>query len=114
MKGKYYKFSDKIDLNKVIDVELIKNNNIVNEISSGSMLTRAIVGGALAGGVGAIVRGTTAKGKSSNILNQISLRFKIDDVQNPYRLFLLMEDNRKEGLLKRYSKKHGIYLEKSN
>lgn len=98
VKRKYCKFSDKIDLNKVIDVALIENNNIVNKISSGSMLTRAVVGGALAGGAGAIIGGTTAKGKSSNILNQISLRFKIDDIQNPYKLFLLMEDNRKEGL----------------
>ena len=98
VKRKYYKFSDKIDLNKVIDVELIENNNIVNKVSSGSMLTRAVVGGILAGGAGAIIGGTTAKGKSSNILNQISLRFKIDDIQNPYKLFLLMEDNRKEGL----------------
>lgn len=98
VKRKYFKFSDKIDLNKVIDVELIENNNIVNKISSGSMLTRAVVGGALAGGAGAIIGGTTAKGKSSNMLNRISLRFKIDDIQNPYKLFLLMEDNRKEGL----------------
>lgn len=88
----YYKMKEMIDLTKVIQVELIQDNEIITKVSSGSAISRAIVGGALAGGVGTVVGGNTAKSKSSNKLMKISFRFKINDMDNPYKEIVVLYD----------------------
>ena len=54
---KPYSFSD------LINVDLVKDNTVIytTKTSTSSMLGRAVVGGALFGGVGAIIGGSTAK-----------------------------------------------------
>lgn len=89
----YYKMKEMIDLTKVIQVELIQDNDIMTKISSGSAISRAIVGGALAGGAGAIVGGNTATSKSSNKLKKISFKFKINDMSNPYKEIIILHEN---------------------
>lgn len=86
----YYKMKEMIDLTKVTQVELIQDNDIITKVSSGSAISRAVVGGALAGGIGAVVGGNTAKSKSSNKLMKISFRFKINDMNNPYKEIVIV------------------------
>ncbi|MDP1329531.1 hypothetical protein Q6280_28550, partial [Klebsiella pneumoniae] len=73
-----------IDLNNVIDVEIIEDNQVINKVSNSSMIGRAVVGGVLTGGVGAIIEGHTAKSKTTKVVKEISLRFRMNDMDNPY------------------------------
>lgn len=82
--GKYYPRFQLIDLNNVIDVEIIEDNQVINKVSNSSMIGRALVGGVLTGGVGAVIGGNTAKSKVTNTVKVISLRFRMNDIDNPY------------------------------
>ena len=62
------KLANVIDLNKVIDIELREDNDIVTKVSTASVVARGGVGGILAGRIGMIVGGVTAKSKSSSNL----------------------------------------------
>lgn len=84
-----YRLVSIIDLNKVIDIELREDNDIVTKVSTSSVLARGVVGGVLAGGIGTIVGGATAKSKSSSSLKEISIRFKMNDMNNPYQEILV-------------------------
>ncbi|WP_262384311.1 hypothetical protein [Lactococcus lactis] len=78
-----------IVLNKVIDIELREDNDIVTKVSTASVVARGVVGGMLAGGIGTIVGGATAKSKASSNLKEISIRFKLSDMNNPYQEILV-------------------------
>lgn len=84
-----YRLVNVIDLNKVIDIELREDNDIVTKVSTASVVARGVVGGMLAGGIGTIVGGATAKSKSSSSLKEISIRFKLSDMNNPYQEILV-------------------------
>ncbi|WP_270324039.1 hypothetical protein [Lactococcus petauri] len=84
-----YRLVSIIDLNKVIDIELREDNDIVTKVSTSSVLARGVVGGVLAGGIGTLVGGATAKSKSSSSLKEISIRFKMNDMNNPYQEILV-------------------------
>lgn len=89
---RYYKIENRIDLEKVIQVEFIQYVDTVNKVSSGSAISRAIVGGVIAGGVGALVGGSTAKSKTTSKVNKISFKFKINDMQNPYKEVVIVQN----------------------
>ncbi|MFK4817478.1 hypothetical protein [Lactococcus petauri] len=93
-----YRLVSIIDLNKVIDIELREDNDIVTKVSTSSVLARGVVGGVLAGGIGTLVGGATAKSKSSSSLKEISIRFKMNDMNNPYQEILVSFN--KEGISK--------------
>lgn len=78
---KIYKFID------LIDYEIIENNQtIYSSISSKGTagIGRAVIGGILFGGVGAVVGASTAKSKiateSSNIIESIKIKITINDM----------------------------------
>ncbi|HDR1457428.1 TPA: hypothetical protein QB389_001939, partial [Pasteurella multocida] len=72
---KYLKAED------ILKVELFEGGNSVT--SSSRSLTGALVGGALFGGVGAIVGGLGGSTKSSATVNKIEIRLIINDKTNP-------------------------------
>ena len=84
-----YRLVNIIDLNKVIDIELREDNEIVNKVSTVSVVARGVVGGVLAGSIGTIVGGATAKSNSSTRLKEISIRFKLRDMNNPCQEILV-------------------------
>lgn len=84
-----YRLVNIIDLNKVVDIELREDNDIVTKVSTASVVARGIVGGVIAGGIGTIVGGATAKSKASSSLKEISIRFKLSDMNNPYQEILV-------------------------
>ncbi|WP_081167216.1 hypothetical protein [Lactococcus garvieae] len=84
-----YRIVNVIDLNKVIDIELREDNDIVTKVSAASVVARGVVGGVLAGGIGTFVGGATAKSKASSSLKEISIRFKLSDMNNPYQEILV-------------------------
>ncbi|WP_406834315.1 hypothetical protein ABLU29_11315 [Lactococcus lactis] len=82
--GSYHPRFQLIDLNNVIDVQIIEDDQVINKVSNSSMIGRALVGGVLTGGVGAVIGGNTAKSKVTNTVKVISLRFRMNDIDNPY------------------------------
>lgn len=84
-----YRLVNTIDLNKVIDIELREDNDIVTKVSTASVVARGVVGGVVAGGIGTIIGGATAKSNSSSSLKEISIRFKLNDMNNPYQEILV-------------------------
>lgn len=65
--------------NEIIDFELLEDGE---SIAKGG-LGRALVGGALFGGVGAIVGGITGGKKSKPICNSLKVKITINDINNP-------------------------------
>ena len=64
---------------EIIDYELIENDS---SVAKGG-LSRAIVGGAITGGVGAIVGGVTGKKKSKKIIETLALQISTSDFNFP-------------------------------
>ena len=65
----FYSFED------VISVELIEDNNIVSKKSTGRTIGGALVGGFVAGGVGAVVGGLSGSSKQHNL--HLSVKAKL-------------------------------------
>jgi hypothetical protein len=68
-----YNFSD------IVDYELLEDGSSVAKGGLG----RAVVGGALFGGVGAVVGGVTGHRKSSNVCEMLELKITLRDMSNP-------------------------------
>lgn len=66
-----------IKFEDIVECKIIENSNVVESGGVG----RAIVGGALAGGVGAIVGSNTRKSK--NIVSNLSVRIVTNEIDNP-------------------------------
>ena len=84
-----YRLVNIIDLNKVIDIELREDNEIVTKVFTASVVARGVVGGILAVGIGTNVGGVIEKSKSSSNLKEISISFKLSDINNPYQEILV-------------------------
>jgi hypothetical protein len=69
---------------RVTKVELSIDDSVAYQASLGSMAGRAIVGGVLAGGVGAIIGGVTGKKNSKKIANRITLTISFSTPDIPY------------------------------
>lgn len=63
----------------LVDFELLENGTSVAKGGLG----RAVVGGLLLGGVGAIVGGVTGSKKSQNICNSMIIKVTVQDLSNP-------------------------------
>lgn len=72
-KSKVYNYSD------IADFELLEDGE---SISQGG-LGRALAGGALFGGTGAIVGGVTGKRKNKSICNSLKIKVTLKDINNP-------------------------------
>lgn len=68
-----YNFED------IIDYELLEDGESITKGGLG----RAVVGGALLGGVGAIVGGVTGKKKTKNLINSLKIKVTVNDTNSP-------------------------------
>jgi len=68
-----YRYSD------ILEFELLENGSSVTKGGLG----RALVFGALAGGVGAIVGGVTGSRKTANICESLSIKITVNNINNP-------------------------------
>lgn len=64
--------------------ELTVDKETQFKTSLGSTAGRAIVGGLLFGGVGAIIGGVTGKKKGKSLVHEMELLFSTSDLENPY------------------------------
>lgn len=82
---------DIYSFSEIIGYELIEDNQIVysskTKTSTGSMVGRAIVGGAIMGGIGAVIGGSTAKSETSTSSevksSKYSIRLNLDNIKTP-------------------------------
>lgn len=78
-----------INFNEIIDVEILKDNSTVMKGGIG----RAIVGGVLAGGVGAVVGANTRN--SQDIIHSFQIRIITNNINNPlYTINLIYNEMR--------------------
>lgn len=69
--------------NSIMSAELFENGTSINKIVSSSMIGRTIIGGALGGGVGAIIGGLSGKQKTIEQVSEIYLHITINDMSTP-------------------------------
>lgn len=74
----------KIDFRDIVEVSTYEDGGLINKVSRGSQISGALVGGVLAGGVGAIIGGLSGKSHSNETSNKLSLLIVIDDLKSPY------------------------------
>lgn len=72
-----------IGFKQLISVELVEDNVSLVKTSRGSQLAGVIVGGVLAGGVGAVIGGLSGSKRSSETVRKISLQIVTDDFNKP-------------------------------
>ena len=72
-----------IGFDQVIDVEYIVNEDTVASKSTLNTIGRAVIGGVLAGGVGAIVGGLSGKTKTESKISNIAVKVLIRDIDIP-------------------------------
>ncbi len=65
--------------NDILDFELLEDGETVSQGGLG----RALVGGALFGGTGAIVGGVTGKKKSKDVITSLRIKITLRDINNP-------------------------------
>lgn len=73
----------KYDFKDIIGAEIIENGESVTKVSRGSQIGRAVAGGVLLGGVGAVIGGLTAKTKSHEKIKSLVLEIIVSDMSNP-------------------------------
>lgn len=78
-----------VEFNKIIDCEIMEDNTTIMKGGIG----RAIVGGVLAGGVGAIV-GAGTRG-SSNVVKNLAIRIITNDISNSLVMITLINSDTK-------------------
>lgn len=67
----------------VIEAKVITNKQTITSTSLSSASTRGIIGGMIAGGIGSIIGGVTAKQKSSSKIKELTLELVVNDLLNP-------------------------------
>lgn len=103
-----YNYSD------IINCELQLDGKTIQKHSSSSTIGRAIIGGAIAGGAGAIIGGTTGKVKNEKKVNSIDLKIIMNDINNPvYKINCLSGSFNSDELIvkqimERAEKWHGV------
>lgn len=75
-----YKFSD------AVEFELIEDGNSITKGGIG----RAVAGGLLFGGVGAIVGGVTGKRKTKSTVNKLQVKITVNSISEPIRYINLI------------------------
>lgn len=82
---KEFSFSD------IISCELIKDGATIYKKSTTRTIGGAIIGGALSGGVGAIIGGLSGSSKEKEKINSIDIKINLRDIDNPSFKFKFFE-----------------------
>lgn len=89
-KSKVYNYND------IVDFELLEDGETVSQGGLG----RALVGGVLFGGVGAVVGGVTGNRKNKGICNSLKIKVTLKDMNNPVvYITFLNSQTKKDGFV---------------
>jgi hypothetical protein len=87
----------------LIESELMENGNTLTKSSRGEQVAGAVIGGALAGGVGAIIGGLSGKKTSSDIIKTLQIKITANDINSPVHSFYIKDSSNE------YTKDSPIY-----
>ena len=95
-----------IPFDKIVDSEILIDDTTVMKASRGQQVAGALIGGAIAGGVGAIIGGSSPNTTSLNTVKRIRLKITNEDFENPvyYIDFLPTRDKLKRRIDKGWNK----------
>lgn len=72
-----------IPFDKIVDSEILIDDTTVMKASRGQQIAGALIGGAIAGGVGAIIGGSSPNTTGINTVKRIRLKITNEDFENP-------------------------------
>jgi len=83
-----YEYRHKIfDYRDILKSEILSDGKSINSTSTSSMLGGAVLGGILAGGVGAVLGGLSAEKQTTDIVKLLELQIVVNDTKNSiYRI----------------------------
>ena len=76
--------SKSIDFKDIISCELMMDGTTIYKKSTTRSIGGALIGGVLAGGVGAVVGGLSGNSKEKKEIKRIDLKVVVRDLENPY------------------------------
>lgn len=88
---KIYSFND------IMESEIVVDGNTIVKTSTTSTIGRAVVGGVLTGGVGAVIGGVTGKKSHNEMVNNIDLKICVNDSSNPFYKIRFLDTECKKG-----------------
>lgn len=97
-KGKY--LSEIYNYNEILEVEIIENGNSISKTSTTSLAGRALLGGLILGGVGAVIGGITAKKETLDNIKQITLKVVVNNTKKPIFKINFFNDIHANGIKK--------------
>ena len=71
------------EYNEILDFDINNQMSYKTSTSAGSMLGRAVVGGVLTGGVGAVIGGATAKKETKGIIEEYKVNISVRRMSAP-------------------------------
>lgn len=89
---KEYYFSD------ILESRIEENGESIIKTSRSGQIGGALVGGLLAGGVGAAIGGLSSEKKNINMVNQLDLVIVVDDIKQPMQKLNLFKSATKNGV----------------
>lgn len=106
--AKIYTYKD------ILAVEILEDGVTVNETSRTSQLGGALIGGVLAGGVGAVIGGLSGKSSSSSEITSVDMKIIFNDTKNPYYIINLIskKHDNYDSPIKKGSSVHKSLMEK--
>jgi hypothetical protein len=88
---KMYSFND------IMESEIVIDGNTIVKTSATSAIGRAVVGGVLTGGVGAVIGGVTGKKSHNEVVKKIDLKICVNDSSNPFYKIRFLDTECKKG-----------------
>tara|TARA_B110000211_G_scaffold149979_1_gene170632 strand:+ start:79 stop:819 length:741 start_codon:yes stop_codon:yes gene_type:complete len=88
---KIYSFND------IMESEIVVDGNTIVKTSTTSTVGRAVVGGVLTGGVGAVIGGVTGKKSHNEMVKNIDLKICVNDSLNPFYKIRFLDTECKKG-----------------
>lgn len=85
-------FSKKLAYIDILGIDISENGNSIFQKSTTSAVGRALVGGVLLGGVGAIIGGVTGKSKEKKIIDSYKITIQVNDTTTPTLEIELMDE----------------------
>ena len=88
------------DYRDILQSELVIDGETISEQSTTGTVGRAVLGGLIAGGAGAIIGGVTGSKKLKKKIKSIDLKLSVNDSQNPfYKINFLNIETKKDSFL---------------
>ncbi|MGZ9868111.1 hypothetical protein ACU3L3_06790 [Priestia endophytica] len=89
-----------VDKKDILQSEIIEDGTTISQVSRTGQVGGALVGGMLAGGVGAVVGGLGASRTQTQKVTNIKLRLTVNDVNSPIKQITFFNKPQKEAVKK--------------